>query len=98
MRTTTERGLGYAHQKEREDKISAMVEGTPCPKCGYPMSKMQALELDHVIPRALGGIGGVTRLMHKKCNRSAGGRLGNQLKKRGRRRRPQKQKQRIPQW
>jgi 5-methylcytosine-specific restriction endonuclease McrA len=97
-RTTDQRGLGWDHQQDRARKIAAMVEGTPCPNCGLPMSKAQALELDHVIPRAMGGTDGVTRLTHAKCNRSSGATLGNNLRKRGKRRRPQRQKPRYPKW
>ena len=96
-RTNTERGVGYEHQKARREALASMPEGMPCSKCGLPMYKTQALDLDHVIPRALGGIGGPTRLTHASCNRSSGSRLGNAMQAR-RGRRPQRQKPRYPQW
>jgi 5-methylcytosine-specific restriction endonuclease McrA len=95
-RSTTERDLGYKHQKAKADALKAMPEGMPCPRCGLPMSKTQTLDLDHVIPRVLGGADGVTRLMHSSCNRSVGAAMGNRMRRT--RRRPQKQKPRYPQW
>jgi 5-methylcytosine-specific restriction endonuclease McrA len=83
-KTTTQAGLGYAHQKARAAALAALRDGTPCPYCGHPMYRTQRLELDHVIPRALGGIGGQTRLTHALCNRRMGGRLGGRMRARQR--------------
>lgn len=80
--TTTQRGLGYKHQRLRE-RLLPHAWGTPCPLCGKLMLKGQDLDLDHEIPRALGGKAGQGRMTHRHCNRSAGARLGNAL--RGRR-------------
>jgi hypothetical protein len=41
------------------------------------MYQWQALDRDHVTPRALGGTDGPAVLAHARCNRSAGARLGN---------------------
>lgn len=83
-RTMTERGLGWDHQKERQRAKDLLVDGTPCGLCSRGMYHWQALDLDHKIPRALGGIGGPTRLVHRKCNRRAGARLGNKMRRRTR--------------
>jgi 5-methylcytosine-specific restriction endonuclease McrA len=83
-KTTTQAGLGYAHQKARAAALAAFRDGTPCPYCPYPMYRWQALELDHVIPRALGGISGPVRLAHAVCNRRAGGRIGGRIRARQR--------------
>jgi 5-methylcytosine-specific restriction endonuclease McrA len=76
--TTTERGLGGAHQAARRAAMKALRDGDPCALCGHGMHRDQALDLDHAIPRALGGADGPLRLAHARCNRSAGARLGNQ--------------------
>lgn len=73
--TTTERGLGWAHQQERQRALARLQPGAPCPLCGHPMHPRQRLDLDHSVPRALGGRG-PRRLAHARCNRQAGQRLG----------------------
>lgn len=76
-RTTTQRGLGYAHQKARAQAVIALKDGTPCPRCGQPMWRNQAryLDLDHIIPRSMGGGDGPKVLTHRRCNRRAGQRI-----------------------
>jgi hypothetical protein len=44
------------------------------------MHKWQALDLDHVTPRAFGGASGPAVLAHRYCNRSAGARMGNRMR------------------
>ncbi len=39
----------------------------------------QALDLDHSLPVVLGNRGPGDRMAHATCNRSEGGRLGNQI-------------------
>jgi 5-methylcytosine-specific restriction endonuclease McrA len=73
---TTRVGLGAEHQQARKRALASMVEGTPCGYCGRPMYRHQNLHYDHVVPRALGGIGGPRRLVHQTCNLRAGQRLG----------------------
>lgn len=68
-RTTTERGLGWQHQKQRERLLRMHRDGTPCWWCGDPMYRSQALDADHVEARANGGHR-ATRLLHASCNRS----------------------------
>ena len=77
-KTTTEKGLGYAHQKAR--KAMPAPKGDPCPYCRRPMWEGQLLDLDHAIPRAFNG-GGALRWAHASCNRSSGATLGNRLRK-----------------
>jgi hypothetical protein len=82
---STQVGLGYEHQQARRRALAVMAEGTPCGYCVQPMYRTQKLHYDHVIPRALGGIGGPRRLVHALCNLRAGQRLGVLARKRNRR-------------
>jgi hypothetical protein len=50
--------------------------GRPCPRCGLPMLPGQALDLDHTDDRA-----GYLGCSHAKCNRAAGARKGNALRR-----------------
>jgi 5-methylcytosine-specific restriction endonuclease McrA len=76
-RSTTAKGLGWAHQRARAAALAALVPGTPCPYCRRPMLPGQALDLDHLIPRSRGGAGGPVRLAHASCNRRAGQQLSS---------------------
>jgi 5-methylcytosine-specific restriction endonuclease McrA len=87
--STTARGLGYAHQVLRR-RLLPLAWGTFCPywgidpKCTGLMLKGQALDLDHVVPRALGlaaAEAGPRRIAHTRCNRRAGSRLGHQRRR-----------------
>lgn len=79
--STTERGLGAEHQKARRAALKAHRGGDPCGHCGHPMYVDQGLDLDHQVPRALGGEHGPRHLAHAWCNRSAGGRLSGALRR-----------------
>jgi hypothetical protein len=80
-RTTTEKGLGYAHQRLRKALLSSLVPGSRCPRCGEAMlPHIQALDLDHAVPRSQGGAGGPSRLAHASCNRRHGAELANQAR------------------
>jgi hypothetical protein len=83
MVKTTERGLGAGHQKQRR-LLLPLAYGRACPLCGNLMLEGQPLDLDHVLPRVMGGAGGPVRMVHRRCNRRAGARLGNRLQKRRR--------------
>jgi hypothetical protein len=72
--TTTQRGLGYDHQRERKRQLAALRDGDICPRCGRPMFRGQYLDLDDFPGRMLGGPQ-VKLLAHRSCNRSAGARL-----------------------
>lgn len=74
------RGLGADHAADRRRLLAALKDGDLCWRCGQPMYHSQALERDHVIDRALGGKDGPAVLAHAACNRSAGARLGNQMR------------------
>ncbi|NKS97484.1 hypothetical protein [Prescottella equi] len=74
-RTTTERGLGWAHQKERTHLLRIHVDGTPCWWCGKPMHReaelnwdRRVLAADHSHARAQGGTQ-ADRLLHSICNK-----------------------------
>ena len=78
VKKTTERGLGAAHRRQRR-LLLPLAYGKACPLCGKLMLQGQPLDLDHETPRVLGGIGGPTRIAHRRCNRRAGAKLGNRL-------------------
>lgn len=69
--TTTQRGLGYDHQRERKRQLAQLRDGEPCPRCGRPMFRGQFLDLDDFPGRMFGGP--QTKLLaHRSCNRRAG--------------------------
>lgn len=78
--TTAQRGLGADHQADRKRLLAMHRDGDPCWRCGQPMYKSQPLDRDHIVDRALGGAAGPAVLAHTSCNRSAGAKLGNQLR------------------
>ena len=54
--------------------------GRPCGKCGHPIDYTQAWDLDEIVARVHGGDPedpANVAAAHVRCNRSAGGRLGN---------------------
>jgi hypothetical protein len=73
-------GLGGEHAAERRRQLAALRPGQPCPRCGGPMYPGQALDLDHMVPRSLGGDLGPVALSHARCNRAHGAALGNRLR------------------
>ncbi len=76
---TTARGYGSGHRRLRAQLLPLAI-GTACPMCGQVMGRDQPLDLDHTTPQALGG-GPGRRIVHARCNRQAGARLGNQLRR-----------------
>lgn len=76
-KTTTQRGLGWQHQKQREYLLVHHVDGTICFWCGLPMFKTQKLEADHSQARSQGG-SKADRLLHgynqlgNRCNQERG--------------------------
>lgn len=66
-----------AHKRQRK-ALLPLAYGSRCPFCGQPMLKGQKLDLDHAIPRVMGGAGGPTRMAHAHCNRRMGALIGNQ--------------------
>lgn len=80
-RTTTERGLGHAHQVQRDRLLTRHVDGRKCWWCGKPMYRDPtrnwdgfALEADHPRSRSVHGTirNVANRLLHKKCNIARG--------------------------
>ena len=70
-KSTTERGLGWRHQRQRRRLLAMHVDGTPCWWCGQPMYRHQALDADHSESRHYSGPHSLAdRLMHASCNRS----------------------------
>jgi hypothetical protein len=69
--TTTQRGLGYDHQRIRRERMAALRDGDPCPRCGGPMFRGQYFDLDDFPGRMFGGPQ-VKLLAHRYCNRRAG--------------------------
>lgn len=77
-RTTTARGLGWAHQEQRRNLLARHVNGASCWWCGRPMFKDDAsnfdgepLAADHSHARAHGGTI-ADRLLHATCNKQRG--------------------------
>ena len=103
--TTSERGYDHRHKAAARRLKAELVDGDPCCRCGGPMYRwqldvgrndMRGLDADHhAQARVLGG-DLPDALCHRRCNRSAGATLGNQL--RGRARRPTPPPPRLKQW
>lgn len=70
-RTTTQRGLGHDHQKQRERLLSRLKDGDLCEWCSQPMTRDMELDADHSLARSRGGKR-ADRLLHAACNRSRG--------------------------
>ncbi len=70
-RSTTEKGLGWAHRKQVTRLKAQHIDGTPCPICHKPMYLSQGLTGEHTTPRSLGG-GLADSLAHPSCNYSRG--------------------------
>jgi hypothetical protein len=85
---------GSEHQKARAIALTMLAHGTPCRYCGRPMYRWQALDLDHIVPVAIGHGRGPTTLVHAHCNRSHGASMGNRMRK-GRRIRRRRS---LPSW
>ncbi|MEJ6013805.1 hypothetical protein WG936_08150 [Corynebacterium sp. H127] len=74
--TTTEKGLGWEHQKARDALLAVHQDGTPCWWCAKPMFRDKrrnhdglSLAADHEEARHYGGTK-PTRLLHGSCNSS----------------------------
>jgi hypothetical protein len=84
---TTQRDLGYRHQVRRKQLLPGAMN-TPCPgpatgrrskRCTGVMIDPSRMDLDHSVPRALGGRHG-DRIICTPCNRGAGATLGNTMR------------------
>ncbi len=69
--TTTQKGLGWEHQKQVARLKRLHIDGTPCWWCGDAMHLGQDLHGDHTPSRAHGGTK-ADRLMHGPCNKQRG--------------------------
>ncbi len=78
MSSSTKQGLGADYRRRRA--LMPPPVGDPCPYCTQPMWPDQALDADHVIPRAVGGGVGPLRWSHAPCNRRAGGRSSHDVR------------------
>lgn len=75
---TTDRGYGHRHRQLRL-ALLPYAYGEPCPKCGHPMLRGQALDLGHTDDRTA-----YTGIEHARCNRQAGaikGHAGRQARR-----------------
>lgn len=78
LRSTTERGLGWQHQKQVAALKAQHIDGSPCWWCGRAMFldsennwDTATLAGDHSTPRASGGTV-ADRLLHATCNKERG--------------------------
>ena len=77
-KSTTARGLGWQHQRDRERLLRNHIDGTLCWWDASPMYRDPAknwdgkpLEADHTIARSAGGTA-ADRLLCSTCNRQRG--------------------------
>jgi hypothetical protein len=80
--TTTQRGYGGEHQRERKRRLAMWRPGDPCVRCGQPIwavsitlaggSVMSLVDLGHSTDRS-----GYVGLEHRRCNRGDGARRRN---------------------
>lgn len=68
---------GHTHQRLRAHLLPNAY-GTPCPRCGEPMTEGQALDLGHTDDGT-----GYHGMEHATCNRAAGGRVAAQRRSTG---------------
>lgn len=97
-RATRANPYDRTHRRDRARLLAALVDGTACGHCGYPMYRDQQLDADHSDAVTLGRGGRADRLLHASCNRSRGASLGNRLRARraGQRRSTQATRGRTP--
>ncbi len=79
----TIRRRGRADQQARATLAPLVTSGRAvCRRCGRPILPGQAWDAGHVEDLGLGGApGGLVVPEHSACNRSAGGDLGNRLRR-----------------
>ena len=94
--TTTQRGLGWQHQKARTAALAALKDGDLCARCEARGIEHQLyrsmviwkdgkptspwLDLDDFPGRRVGGPQ-VKRLSGRKCNRRSGAHVTNQIRR-----------------
>lgn len=67
---------GVDHRRARA-RLLPKAYGKPCPLCGEVMLRGQDLQLDHSTALVENPSSRGDRIVHGRCNESAGGRLGN---------------------
>lgn len=79
--TTTQQGMGWDHQQDRDKLLTRHIDGRRCWWCGRPMYRKpernfdgRTLHADHSKSRSRYGIGRTRadRLLHDTCNRERG--------------------------
>ena len=80
--TTTQRGYGGGHQRERARQLALFVPGQACVRCGEPIwavsvmssagRSVSLVDLGHTADRS-----GWAGLEHRRCNRGDGARRRN---------------------
>jgi hypothetical protein len=75
---TTSRGYGWRHQQTRA-ALAPKAAGTTCALCGQPIEAGQAVHLDHSTPLGIDRASKGDRMVHARCNASAGGELGGAI-------------------
>lgn len=85
--STTERGYGWTHQKQRERLLYNHLDGTPCWWCGLPMYRDKtknwdgkALAADHSDENGARDGQISDRLLHGRCNSQAQGHANDHLR------------------
>lgn len=66
---TTQRGLGWTHQKRARESITP---ADLCWRCGQPGTPADPITADHETPRAQGGSDSPLRPAHRSCNSRRG--------------------------
>ena len=64
------RGYDNAHYAMR-DRLLPAAYGKPCPRCGEPMLRGQALDLGHSVDLRVDPSSRADRIEHASCNRGA---------------------------
>src|SRR5215472_7037616 len=83
--STTQRGYGWDHVKERARQIALWQPGQPCTRCGQPIwhlsvmtvtgHRISTVDLAHTPDRTA-----YEGLQHRRCNRAEGATRGNLLR------------------
>lgn len=67
--TARQRGYDSEHDTTRE-RLLPHAYGKPCPRCGEPMLRSQALDLGHSVPLRADPTSHADRIEHAHCNRA----------------------------
>jgi len=72
MSALTDRGSTHRWRQLREWWAQQLP--LPCPRCGIVIQYGEPFDLDHQVPRAIGGDDSTARPAHAACNRGANSR------------------------